>query len=416
MLTILRLRALLSIVAAALPFAAAAWTDADYEVESKFRRDRVTKAHVHELEGDRLLASGNAEAALDKYVLGLRSVALRGRLGFDWRKVRDGLEITEVTPELPMAKAGVRPGDVLTRVRGLDAERLGEGEQNVIFMRDAGEPVPLAVRRGSSSFEAAPVSWHAVWNAGYAEISTQETELIAVLRRKAAKAAAGIGPPFQVPPLARMHATLAQSQAKSAKTPAEFDNASGQYRIASMLAPRWLDLYVNHAIFQEAIEDAIGARENLALYLEAAPQAPDRDAVRQKFEALAGKALEQKQLLGWDGFWGQVVNGRPTDSGVRFERKGRLLSAKNAQQVEYIRATISDELNATVVQRFTVQNSGHLGPVIQRCFNGVLEMSGSMRRSPDLRTLTITTVNDFSIDPRSCQIQGSTPSTLTYRR
>jgi tetratricopeptide (TPR) repeat protein len=400
-----------------LPLAAIAqFTNEDYEIETRFRRDRIAGAQALQREGDQALAAGNPEAALDKYVVALRAVALRGRLGFDYKRVRNGIEVTELTPDMPMIQAGLRIGDVLVRIRGEDAGRMREGRLNVIFMQQAGEEVRLAVARGGSTLEVAPRSAHAIWRVGVTDLTPQEDSLIASLRSKAARAAAAAKSPFQVPALARSHAERAQALAKTAKTADEYTDAADQYRIASLLAPRWADLYINHALFLEAIDDAIGARESLALYLEAVPDAADRDAVRQKHDALAAKAQEQRHWMAWDGFWGQVVNGRRTESGHNLRRAGKIVTVRNAQGFEFMRGTITDEFSIQAVQRYTPQNTGHLGPVIQRCFNGVLEISGTLRLSPDKRTMTMAFANDFDIDPRSCRMVRNNTVTLQYAK
>jgi hypothetical protein len=255
-------------------------------------------------------------------------------------------------------------------------------------------------------------SAHALWRPGV--VREAEQDLILSLRFKAARAAGRTATLPPIPAAAREHAVRAQALARTAKSPEQFEEVSSEYRIASFLAPWWGDLFVNYAVFQEATEDAIGARETLALYLEARPNAPDRASASQKQAALAGKAEEQKRLMAWEGFWGEIVNGRPTDSGIRFERKGKLVTAKNSTGFEYLRSTIVDEFTAQTVQRADGQSPRPLGPLVQRCFNGLVEFSGTMRLSPDKRRLTIN-MQDFLIDQNTCRVQSNT-HTFYYGR
>jgi hypothetical protein len=58
------------------------------------------------------------------------------------------------------------------------------------------------------------------------------------------------------------------------------------------------------------------------------------------------------------------------------------------------------------VQRFVPENAGSLGPAIRRCFNGLIEFSGTMKLSPDKQRLTLT-MQDFMLDQNTCRVQSS---------
>lgn len=396
-----------------LPHGAFAWSGADEAVWNQFRRERLSVARGLEQEGDHALAGGNAEAALEKYARGLRALGLRGRLGLDGQITPAGYRITELLPDFPGALAGLRLGDILTGIRGVPAGPMNEGQITVTFMRDPGDEMTLAVQRGDTRFVIRVASRIALWNPS--NPVADEDALLRLLRSKAASVA-GTLKSQPVSAAARLHAGFAQTLAKGAGTAAQFASASAEYRIASLLAPGWSDLYINHALFQEATGDPAGARESLSLYLLAAPASPERDAARAKMESLAGSAGEQAQLTSWEGFWGEIVNNRVSESGIRFERNGRLLTARNSSGFEYLRGTIVDEFTAQALQRFTPQNAGHLGPLIQRCFNGLLEVAGTFRLSGDKRSLTVILPNDFDIDPRSCQLLRNNVASLRYGR
>ena len=381
------------------------WTSADTTAYEKFRAERLAQANALAREGDQALAGSNPERALERYALALKAIGLRGRLGVAGKAVGGGYQITEVVPELPVARAGLRTGDLIVRVRGMPAKEMGVAQWDIAFQRNPGEGIPVTVARGGGApFDVTVVSRHWVWRTQVPREA--EVGLIRSLRFKAAGAAGRARSLPPIPAAAREHAVRAQAQARTAKTRDDFDDVSTEFEVASLLAPWWGDIFINYALFQEASEDAIGARESLALYLETRPNAPDRAAVSQKQAALASKAEEQKRLMAWEGFWGEIVNGRLTDSGIRFERQGRLLTAKNNAGFEFLRGTVVDEYTAQTVQRFGSQYAGSLGPVVQRCFNGLLELSGTMKLTPDKRRLTIN-MADFNVDPRTCRMQSS---------
>lgn len=390
-------------------------TEANDDIGDRFRAERVAKANALALEGDRALAGGGADQAVLKYAQALKAVGLRGRFGFDGKNVADGYQLSEITPDLPFARAGLRVGDVLIRARGTPMAGLSGSSSAwfVLFQRDPGEPMQVVARRpGAAPFEVTVASAHALWRPGV--VREAEEDLIRSLRFKAAAAAGRAATLPPIPAAAREHAKRAQALARSAKTQEEFADAADEYRIASLLAPWWSDLLINYALLQEAGEDAIGARESLALYVEARPNAPDRASASQKQAALAGKAEEQKRLMAWEGFWGEIVNGRRTDSGIRFERKGKIITAKNNRGFEYLRGTIVDEYTAQSVQRFNPDNAGSLGPAVRRCFNGLLEFSGTIKLAPDKQRLTLT-MQDFLLDQSTCRVQSSS-HVISYGR
>lgn len=80
----------------------------------------------------------------------------RGFLGLEWAEGSEGdaagspeVRVTRVAEGAPAARAGVRPGDRLIRVRGRDVASLKAARAALATIR-GGEPVELTIRRGDA--------------------------------------------------------------------------------------------------------------------------------------------------------------------------------------------------------------------------------------------------------------------------
>jgi tetratricopeptide (TPR) repeat protein len=100
-------------------------------------------------------------------------------------------------------------------------------------------------------------------------------------------------PPPLVPEEANRHysyALAAIEDFKSTPDPAKLSDAADQLGLALRLAPWWPEAYFNLGVVLENAERYTDAARALNLYLEAAPNAPDATAVRQKIYQLEYKS------------------------------------------------------------------------------------------------------------------------------
>lgn len=392
----------------------ARWTNADYAAWDRFLAEREARTRALEAEGDQALAAGDRQRAADLYAKAAQATEVRGRTGCGMDPADNGYVVTEVLPDLPCASAGVRVGDLIVAINGKQAVALGPAQRDIELWGAPGDAITMSIERGGAD----PADFRVMTTRTAMEIRpTDEFALTrpSILIGKAASAVAAAPPPVSA--VARSHATNAQKLAATAKTKNDYGDVGGEYRIAAAVAPWWSDLHVNRALFFEAIGDAVGATQALNHFLQASPNSPEATTARAKLAALAPKADEQKRLMAWEGFWGEVVNGQATNSGIAFERNGRILTASNRAGVVYVRATIVDDHTAQSVERYTTENAGGLAGVLQRCFNGVLEIPSTMRLSADRQTLEYSTQSDFNIDSNTCQVVSRAGYVVrTYRR
>jgi hypothetical protein len=93
-----------------------------------------------------------------------------------------------------------------------------------------------------------------------------------------------------IPDAAAKHALAAQNAVKGAKTIDDLRTARQEFQNALALAPWWADAWVDLSLVDEQVQSAAAARRDLAWYLRAAPDAPDRAAVERKMNELDVKA------------------------------------------------------------------------------------------------------------------------------
>jgi HEAT repeat protein/Tfp pilus assembly protein PilF len=91
-----------------------------------------------------------------------------------------------------------------------------------------------------------------------------------------------INPPPAVPENARRSMVRGKAAFKMAGDPAGYNEAMDYYKKAVKLAPWWADPYFNLGLANEKLRSFDSAMDCLRLYLTAAPDAPDADAVKEK--------------------------------------------------------------------------------------------------------------------------------------
>jgi S1-C subfamily serine protease len=75
-----------------------------------------------------------------------------GYLGITFTKDTEGLQVTEVKPEGPAAKAGVKEGDVIVKIDGTDLKEADTGELvKLVGGTRPGTVIAVDVRRGKDA-------------------------------------------------------------------------------------------------------------------------------------------------------------------------------------------------------------------------------------------------------------------------
>jgi S1-C subfamily serine protease len=73
-----------------------------------------------------------------------------GYLGITFTKDTEGLQVTEVKPEGPAAKAGVKEGDVIVKIDGTDINTFADLAQT-IAQKKPGETIPIEILRNGQT-------------------------------------------------------------------------------------------------------------------------------------------------------------------------------------------------------------------------------------------------------------------------
>lgn len=103
---------------------------------------------------------------------------------------------------------------------------------------------------------------------------------------RAIGAARRLSKPPAVPDIIFDHQGRAKAAARAAKSPADFGEAADAFGEAARLAPWVAENHFNRGIMLEKAARYDEAERALRLYLAAAPEAPDRDAVRERIGGL----------------------------------------------------------------------------------------------------------------------------------
>jgi len=105
------------------------------------------------------------------------------------------------------------------------------------------------------------------------------------LRKKIVAIAATVTPP-PIPEEAQRAMAQGQAAVRIAKTPSDLEEAEKQFTRSATIAPWWADAYFNLGVVKEKMRDLDDAMECFSLYLAAAPNAQDAEAVRTRIYEL----------------------------------------------------------------------------------------------------------------------------------
>ena len=216
----------------------------------------------------------------------------------------------------------------------------------------------------------------------------------------------------------RAAAGWVQDGLKDAVTDTDLEDARDNVRGLSYAAIGWGDYYLNCGLLLEASGAALQAEQCFRNFLLVKPDDPQAKLVAERHAALAPMMREEQNLKAWQGTWVGTKNGNRTDRGYIFERYGKKIEVKNHLDVIWLRGNITGEFTADALQTLTAEamGGGSLGRLIDKCFGGKLEAAGTMKLSPDKKTMTISVDNDVDIDPANCAIIRRNTSTMTYVR
>lgn len=115
------------------------------------------------------------------------------------------------------------------------------------------------------------------------------------LREKIVKLAREIKPAPEIPREAREHEGAAEYIVKNAKSESDFAKAAAEYEQALLIAPWVATVYYNLGVVYEKSNQPARAIGNYDLYLVAAPQADDADAVIKKIGGLKFASKEAQR-------------------------------------------------------------------------------------------------------------------------
>lgn len=110
------------------------------------------------------------------------------------------------------------------------------------------------------------------------------------VREKIIKLVHQLDPPPAISEDARRHFIYAQTAAKTAKSPSDYEKAIKEYQEALRLAPWWGNFYLDLAIVQEQAGKYADAARSLELFVLASPNDPQARAAKNRIYELEYKA------------------------------------------------------------------------------------------------------------------------------
>lgn len=369
-------------------------------VWDKFDSDRLASATAAEREGDSSLSQSAYEQAYEKYLEALLRLSHNCSLAFGWDDTEAGLKVTKVRPRAE--SAGLRAGDLITKVDGRDHSTMSSYDTGMMVLNcSPNSEITFTVARDTGEALVKITALRSVMG-----MDEKSAPVANRLIGKAAAAAAGMKARPPVSADARRLASEAQAAAKEAKDPDELKDARARYKDATILAPAWAELHMNYALFSEASGNPVDALQHFEHFLTLRSDSADADAVRQRIAALRPLAQEEIGLRAWDGWWTWLVNGRPSDTGIKLIRTGKSFHAKDKRGRTYLTATIVDARVAKAVYVLYADSMGssRMGPLLQRCFGGKFENGQTWEMSADKRRLNVYNDADFDIDPNTCRM------------
>lgn len=385
---------------------------------SWYLNHQVEWAKLHEADGDLLRAKGDATGALAAYQKAMAEVGVGASWpGWKLERASGGQRVLEVVPGGLAALAKILPGDLLVAKDGILLAGLDTVRLEILFCFLDGMPVRphiFSIRRGESLFEM-----HIDRLPILKELANQgERTYREALEQKLLGLILETGLEPEVNDNMRWAAKETQRSLRDAKDAKATEYARDNVRGAAYGFPGWADYYLNCGLLLEAAGDATEAEKCYRNFLTMRPGAPQAAAVAARFTSLGPLVRHEQNLRAWEGSWRITKNGQGTERGYLFERNGKLIEAKNYLGEVWMRGTINDEFNGSVLQSLTAKAmaGGLLAGLIDKCFGGKLEVAGTMRLSQDKQSLTITVNNDIDIDPSNCAIVRQNPSALVYVR
>lgn len=209
------------------------------------------------------------------------AAGMRGKTLLDMGRLEEGLAILEA-----LKKEGFKHGDYqIQRARQLIAQREEAGRQRRAVAEQA-------LARGAELEQAG--NWAEALQVYQAALAALQPNFDITLAGRAIDAAQHLSPPPAIPEEARRHAIYGQTAIKDARQPGDYNLAVAEYTKALALAPWWADIYVNASLALEQLGKPDIALEALKLYLRAAPNAPDAQAIQAKMYELEFR-MQRKQ-------------------------------------------------------------------------------------------------------------------------
>lgn len=148
------------------------------------------------------------------------------------------------------------------------------------------------------------------------------------LREKIIKHVRAMRPTPPIPEEARRYMARGQAAAELAKTKVDYDEAAKEFQKAVNIAPWWADAYYNLGLIQEKAERYSDAVRNLNLYMFAAPNALDMQAVQARIYKLEYRAEKAGKRMKLEGTWEGTIDQPDVD------KYGKRLSGKDVFRIE----------------------------------------------------------------------------------
>jgi len=148
------------------------------------------------------------------------------------------------------------------------------------------------------------------------------------LREKIITLAQEIKPAPAIPEEAQRYMARGQAVVEDAKSNRDYIEAAKEFQKAANAAPWWADAYYNLGLTQEKTEQYPEAVKNLKLYIRAAPDAQDLQAVNTKIFKLEYKMEKAAETVKLDGAWTGTIDQPDID------KYGKRLTGKDMYKIE----------------------------------------------------------------------------------
>ena len=126
----------------------------------------------------------------------------------------------------------------------------------------------------------------------------------------AIKIARSLSPPPAIPEEARRSFAEGLAAFELARSPSDYEEPKKKFEKAACLAPWWPDVFFNLSLIDEKLRNYHDAETNLQIYLLAAPDGRDADAVRQKIHKINYLRERQTEAEGHINRGAELFNGK----------------------------------------------------------------------------------------------------------